>query len=499
MGLVTELLVVAVVATLVARFLLQYLRFRKMELAIPGPPSLPLLGNAVDFLTATPDSAMRTVLRLIGDRRGLCRFSIMNHLLVAVSSPDDIQHLVRRAEFNDKSHFFYDFLDNPRGLLQLRGADAKLRRRLLEPGFNKNVLNRFVGIFVDGAKGFVSRVAVDEAVDVLQPLRHAAARNFLRTAISADISQTEAEVMPVVDFFEEFHRSVNQRSVNPLLWSDGLFRLTPFGRKMARMRRSIETLLRKCIAMKRKEVEALRGSKHAQQRTIADILLDLHDRAEIPEQDFLDEIKTFFGANVETTVSALSWALKVLSILPRVQERVHAEVVAVLGDRDVTAEDLPQLKYLERVVKEVLRMFPPIPFTARQCHRRTRLCGHTVPAHSTVILNIHGAHFDPEHWREPRRFEPDRFLPENSQGRHHCAFIPFSVGARNCIGGLYAMMALTAFLATTVRAFRVLPADGHRDLQSLADNMAFDLTSRLVGGTRVRFQPRHVSGTGGQT
>lgn len=148
--------------------------------------------------------------------------------------------------------------------------------------------------------------------------------------------------------------------------------------------------------------------------------------------------------------------------------------------------------YMDCFIKECMRMFPPFPAIGRECCKDTTLFGHTIPAGSSVGILILYVHRDPKHWPNPDVFDPDRFLSENSKGRHPCAYIPFSTGPRNCIGGKYALMNIATFLAVTLRAYKLLPTEDHKDLQSLTDNMTFDLSSRLVGGTRVRFQRRTV-------
>lgn len=506
MTLATEVMVlasVAGVAVLLVRVLQKYLHFRRLELAIPGPPSLPLVGNGLEFANMNPDDVMPKLLRLIAGRRAMTRFSIFCNLFVVIQDPAEIEELTRRKEFNDKSVFVYSLLHviARRGLIQLGGNDWRDHRRWLAPGFNKNVLDRFVEVFSEEAQSFVDRMVVDKEVDVIQSLRLAAMRNFLRTSMSSDTSDFEPVVMKIVEFVEEFLRSINRRSFNPLLWSDVLFTMTPLGKEIRRMRQVIDDTTRTFIDKKRTELKAGNSTDFEQARkTLVDILMDdSANSKQMPEQDIMDEFKTFLGANVETTVSALSMMLKVLSILPEVQQQAHAELDAVFrgSDRPITFEDLPELKYIERVVKECLRMFPPIPFTGRQCYAETKLCGHTIPAGTAIGINIFGAHRDPQHWDNPDSFDPDRFLPERCKDRHPCAYIPFSTGLRNCIGGRYAMYNLTTFVATTLRTYRLLPADDHKDVQSLTDNMSFDITAKLVGGVRVKFQRRREQSASG--
>lgn len=146
---------------------------------------------------------------------------------------------------------------------------------------------------------------------------------------------------------------------------------------------------------------------------------------------------------------------------------------------------------MERFFKEVLRMYPPVPFIARQCYNKTELWGYPIPANSTIAMNLFSTHRDPRYWSEPDRFDPDRFLTEAAKDRHPYAYMPFSAGSRNCVGGTYAMQLMTIFMATTLRA--VSPCrvdDGHKDVQSLTDHMTYTITAGLRGGIRVKFRPR---------
>lgn len=93
------------------------------------------------------------------------------------------------------------------------------------------------------------------------------------------------------------------------------------------------------------------------------------------------------------------------------------------------------MHYLERVIKESLRLYPSVPFIQRKADANVQTCtGYTVPVNTPVNIHIYDMHRNPELYPEPNRFDPDRFLPENTKGRHPFAYLPFSAGPRNCIG-----------------------------------------------------------------
>ncbi|PSN36922.1 Cytochrome P450 4C1 [Blattella germanica] len=118
-------------------------------------------------------------------------------------------------------------------------------------------------------------------------------------------------------------------------------------------------------------------------------------------------------------------------------------------------KDLNDMKYLERVIKETLRLYPVLPTIARTLSEEVRLDGYTLPAGLMVFLPSFLTHRLPEYFPEPERFDPDRFLPENVANRHPYAYIPFSAGPRNCIGQKFALLEVKTVLSFVLRRFKV--------------------------------------------
>lgn len=95
---------------------------------------------------------------------------------------------------------------------------------------------------------------------------------------------------------------------------------------------------------------------------------------------------------------------------------------------------LNELKFLERCIKEGLRLYPSIPMIARVMEENTEVNGYILPRNAPVHIHIFDIHRNEKHWPDPEKFDPDRFLPENCVNRHPFSFVPFSAGPRNCIG-----------------------------------------------------------------
>lgn len=206
----------------------------------------------------------------------------------------------------------------------------------------------------------------------------------------------------------------------------------------------------------------------------------------------------------------MNWALHLLGCNPEIQEKAHQELDAVFGDeaRDVDFDDLKNLPYLECCLKEALRLFPSVPMFARTLHEDATIgkfdflmvrflgletipllgglepslrlaltvsANYVIPSGTQVVIYPYLVHRDPKHWPDPEIYNPDRFLAENSNGRHPYAYLPFSAGARNCIGKCFvSRMRMWGRLPSSVRVF--LDAQlGSRALLSL--EMAWYLQS----------------------
>ncbi|XP_011706271.1 PREDICTED: cytochrome P450 4C1-like, partial [Wasmannia auropunctata] len=99
----------------------------------------------------------------------------------------------------------------------------------------------------------------------------------------------------------------------------------------------------------------------------------------------------------------------------------------------LTMKSLQNLPYLERCIKESLRLYPSVYFISRIISEDVKLKSYLLPAWTNVHLHIYGVHRDPNFWPNPEVFDPDRFLPEKIQNRHPYSYLPFSAGPRNCI------------------------------------------------------------------
>ncbi|KAJ3656972.1 hypothetical protein Zmor_016009 [Zophobas morio] len=186
-------------------------------------------------------------------------------------------------------------------------------------------------------------------------------------------------------------------------------------------------------------------------------LTKLNQTKLITREEILEETSFMMMAASETAAITINTVLTILGIYSDIQERVYQELVSVLPNMENSPiqEELNRLDYLESVVKEILRLVPTIPFIMRYADEDIKCDPYVFPAGSNLIVPLVLLHRDPEVWPDPEKFDPDRFLHDEVGKRHRCSYIPFSFGARNCIGLKFGMMVVKVTVATILRNFEV--------------------------------------------
>ncbi|XP_054707932.1 cytochrome P450 4c3-like [Uloborus diversus] len=205
-------------------------------------------------------------------------------------------------------------------------------------------------------------------------------------------------------------------------------------------------------------------------------------------EDIEDEVNTIMAGGHDTTAGTMKWIVYLLGLHPDVQDKVFDEQRSLFQDnphRPLTYEDTCKMKYTECVIKETLRLFPPLPVFGRIAQKDIVIGNQIIPKDSFVAFNVYSLHRNPKVFPEPEKYIPERFLPENSSGRHPYAFLPFSAGPRNCVGQKFAMLSMKVQLSHLLRSFKVTSLD-HRDQV----NIMWKLTLDNVKPIRVKFTPR---------
>jgi cytochrome P450 len=185
------------------------------------------------------------------------------------------------------------------------------------------------------------------------------------------------------------------------------------------------------------------------------------DKSAASEQSLRDQVITIFLAGYETVANALSWTWYLLSQNPDCERRFHDEIDRELQGRLPTFDDVPRLRYVEMVLAESLRLFPPAWAMGRYARADFQLGEYVLPAKTTVLISQFITHRDPRFFPDPLRFHPERFTPEAKAHRSKLTYFPFGAGVRQCIGESFAWMEGVLLLATIAQKWRLKLVAGH--------------------------------------
>nr|AFP20599.1 cytochrome CYP4L12 [Spodoptera littoralis] len=203
----------------------------------------------------------------------------------------------------------------------------------------------------------------------------------------------------------------------------------------------------------------------------------------IDDESVREEVDTFMFEGHDTTTSGIVYTLHCLSKRRDVQEKVYEELKTIYGNemhRDPTYHELAQMKYLELVLKESMRLFPPVPLIERRIMKDCEVGGLKLLKGTSVVMNIYQIQRQPDLYDDPLEFRPERF---EAPLKNPFSWLAFSAGPRNCIGQKFAMMELKITISEIIKHFYILPAAQEPELSA-------DLVLRSKNGVQVKFMPR---------
>jgi len=229
-------------------------------------------------------------------------------------------------------------------------------------------------------------------------------------------------------------------------------------------------------------------NKKPKRLAFLDLLLSMKEEHKLTTEDISEEVDTFMFAGHDTTATSISWAVYCIGSHPEVQRKVLEEMQSIFGDsnRDPTADDLKEMRYLDCAIKESMRLFTPVPWIGRQVSEEFVIGKYTMPKGSNVNVLPYYIHRDKSVYGEDaEEFRPERFQTEEIAGRNPYAYVPFSAGPRNCIGQKFAMMEEKVVLSWIVRAFEIKSIQKRNEVREV-----FDLILRPSNGILLNMFPR---------
>lgn len=490
-------------ALLVASVLLAlHFKFRKNPVLARIPHHMwPILGMIPDLPTSLTS--------LIPILRSWCEFIpgigygfILWFHYVMVSTAEYVEPVMTAKGFLSKG-LDYDSL-RPwfgEGLLTSSGSRWHKHRKLITPTFHFSILDQFLPVFRKHSNALVKHLnqSVGQQVDVWPLVADTTLDVICQTAMGVTLVAGRGADSAYRAAVQEMGNLVQQRTIQPWLRSDFLFKLSGLRTKQDRILSVLHGFTRDVITKRRAELQQAKSeasntsdddnlSTPGRRLAFLDLLLASADNgADLSTEDIREEVDTFMFEGHDTTTSAINWALYNIATHPNVQQKIGQELDDVLGSSDgpSTREEFGQLKYLERVIKESMRLFPPVTLFSRRTYETCHIRQYEIPPETDVIIFPYMIHRDPEYWPDPDNFDPDRFLPEAVKGRHPFSYVPFSAGLRNCIGQRFAMLEVKAVLAAILRSFWIESDEKYDDLV-----FKMSLTLQKDGPLNITFHSR---------
>ena len=191
-------------------------------------------------------------------------------------------------------------------------------------------------------------------------------------------------------------------------------------------------------------------------------MVDDETRDPMLDQQLRDEVMTLYLAGHETTSHALTWTFFLLSRYPGVDEVLGDEARAFFSRGAFSFERLEELQKTEAILRESMRIFPPVWGFSRLAKASDLIDGFNIPKGAMVFVSPWVLHRNPHLYPNPEGFEPERFAGELMHTLPKCAYMPFGAGARQCIGAAFAMMEAKVVLATLAQRYRFFLEMGHR-------------------------------------
>lgn len=410
----------------------------------PGPRGF-LPGGQLLYFRRTPEN----FLRLTRDYGDMVHFKVGPERFYLVNDPA----LIKEVLVTLAASFVKGWGPQPghsflgRGLFTAEGEHHRCQRRLIQPAFHAAHIQACAGVTTQLCEKFLQELPEGEPVDIWLTLMRLTLAIASTTFFGADLSRQAGEIVAATN-------SMAREFGTWMFPYAGLIRRlpTPGRRRYRKVLGELDDLITRLIADRLKTNE--------ERNDLLSMLLAASDGNMMSEKDLRDEVATFFLTGHEALGNALTWTCYLIAQHPEVEAKLHEELDRELTTGLPSATDYGRLTYTEQVLTEAMRIYPPTWMLGRRAIRDVHIGGYTLPQGSIALLSPYVTHHDARLYRDPERFDPDRWTPDASASRPQFAYFPFGGGARRCIGEGFAWMEGVLVLAMMASRWRMRLAPG---------------------------------------
>ena len=383
----------------------------------------------------------------------IVHYKIGWHHIVFLNHPDYIREIlvVQNDNFIKERTVQRTKMLLGEGMITAEGAQHRTQRQVAQPAFHRQRIPEYASTMVREATRVRDRWRAGEQRDIAIDMMHLTLNVVAQTLFATDLAEEVNELASAINRIMGLYNFLVM-----LPAAEWLVHVRPPGlAAFVRARKRIDRVVYRMIAAHRQ-----RGPHGG---SLLDMMLAASpDQTPASEQFLRDQVITIFLAGYETVANALSWTWYLLSQNPDCERRFHSEIDRELQGRLPTFDDVPRLRYVEMVLAESMRLYPPAWAMGRYARADFQLGDYSLPAKTTVLMSQYLTHRDPRFFPDPLRFDPERFTPEAKSRRTKLTYFPFGAGVRQCIGESFACMEGVLLLATIAQKWKLSLVPGHR-------------------------------------
>ncbi|KAJ3669088.1 hypothetical protein LUZ60_011038 [Juncus effusus] len=489
-------------AAITVAILVSKLRGRRLRLP-PGPLPVPIFGNWLQVGDDLNHRNLTALARKFGDAF-LLRMGQRN--LVVVSSPNLAREVLHTqgVEFGSRTRnvVFDIFTGEGQDMVFTVYGDhwRKMRRIMTVPFFTNKVVQQYRSGWEAEAQAVVDDVKADpkaatDGIVLRKRLQLMMYNNMYRIMFDRRFESMEDPVFLKLRALNgERSRLAQSFEYN---YGDFIPILRPFLRGYLKICQEVKEtrlkLFKDYFLDERKKLSSTKPADNMALKCAIDHILDAQNKGEINEDNVLYIVENINVAAIETTLWSIEWGIAELVNHPQIQQKLRDELDAVLGPgTPITEPDTHKLPYLQAVIKETLRLRMAIPLLVPHMNlHEAKLGGFDIPAESKILVNAWWLANNPEQWKNPEEFRPERFLEEDKHveaNGNDFRYLPFGVGRRSCPGIILALPILGITIGRLVQNFELLPPPGQTKVDTSEKGGQFSL--HILNHSTIVAKPR---------
>ncbi|KAF5474086.1 hypothetical protein F2P56_006019 [Juglans regia] len=458
-----------IIATLVwSSFVRKFVYFRSNIRHPPSPPALPFIGHLYLLSSKLPKSFETLAKRygpLMQIRIGDTNFLVASEASLAkeILKTHDVD-FASKYQFGGGQNLIYkdlSFINCPYGTYWRFMKKLCVTKLFAGPQIDRFILIREQET-LKLLKSLINRASNGEASDLSMELSTLTNNMICRMAMGKKWSENPNLPMEIKNLVRAIMGSGAKLGFIEVFGPLSRFDISGYGKKLRDALWAFDRVLEQI--MKDYETMEMKDGTGEGKKDVMDILLETYRDPNAELKLTKEQIRFFFLelflAGVDTTSAAVQWVMAELINHPEVFKKLRLEIESVVGsNRLVKESDIPNLPYLQAVIKETLRIHPPGALLRRQCNQDCKLGGYDVKQGTKILINAYTIMRDPKTWHEPDKFLPERFLMNSAdtfelgnKGQDF-NFLPFGGGRRACIGQPHASIVLHATIGSLIQCF----------------------------------------------